>query len=110
MKSIGSRIRYYRLQKEWTIVDFADITGISAQQLGHIERGERSCSLETLIQIANSLMIPSDELLVDNLLATNSTRDSDDYYMLLDCSPEEATILIKNMKSLKEVLRTYTIK
>ena len=72
--------------------------------------GSDSKSLSTFIQIANALKIPSDELLVDNLLASNSTRDGDEYYMLLDCSQEEATILIKNMKNLKEILRTYTIK
>ncbi len=110
MKSIGSRIRYHRLQKDWTLTELANVAGLSWQQIGHIERGERSCSLETLIQIANALTIPADELLVDNLVASNSKMDGDEYYMLLDCTQEEATILIKNMKSLKEILRKYTIK
>ncbi len=78
--------------------------------MGHIERGERGCSLDAFIQIANALQIPSDELLVDNLVASSSTRSGDEYYVLLDCTQEEATILIKNMRNLKEVLRTYTIK
>lgn len=110
MKSIGSRVRYYRLQKDWTLADLSEASKLSIQQLGHIERGERSCSLSAFIQIANALKIPSDELLVDNLLASSSTRDGDEYYMLLDCTQEEATILIKNMRNLKEILRTYTIK
>ena len=109
-KSIGNRIRYYRLQKNWTLADLANASNLSWQQIGHIERGERSCSLETLIQIANALLLPTDELLVDNLLASSSKKVSDEYYMLLDCTQEEATILIKNMKNLKEILRTYTIK
>ncbi len=108
--SIGARIRFYRLQHSWTLTDLADKTQISKQQLGHIERGERGCSLESLIEIANAMKVPADELLVDNLLATNSKKDGDDYYILLDCTQEEATILIKNMKSLKETLRNYTIK
>lgn len=110
LKSIGNRIRYYRLQKSWTLSDLGNAADLSWQQIGHIERGERACSLNTFIQIANALKIPADELLVDNLLASNSTRTGDEYYMLLDCSQEEATILIKNMKNLKEILRTYTIK
>lgn len=63
-----------------------------------------------LIRIANALELPADELLVDNLVATNSKRDGDEYYILLDCTQEEATILIKNMKSLKEILRKYSIR
>ena len=107
--SIGQRIRYYRLQKEWTITQLSDATGISARQIGHIERGERACSLKSLIEIANAFKLPTDELLVDNLLASNSKKDGDEYYILLDCTQEEATILIKNMKNLKEILRKYTI-
>ncbi len=110
MKSIGSRIRYYRLQNGWTIADLAQEADISQQQIGHIERGERNCSLEAFIQIANAFRLPADELLVDNLLSSNSSKSGDEYYMLLDCTPEEATILIKNMKNLKEILRKYTIK
>jgi len=109
-QSIGSRIRFYRLQKEWTLSQLANATGLSWQQIGHIERGERACSLESLVDIANALKLPADELLVDNLIASNSKKDGDEYYILLDCTPEEATIIIKNMKSLKEILRRYTIK
>ncbi len=108
--SIGSRIRYYRLQKNWTMADLAEAAGVSLQQIGHVERGERTCSLNTLVEIANALKLPADELLVDNLLASNSKKDGDEYYMLLDCTQEEATILVKSMKSLKEILRKYTIK
>ena len=108
--SIGARIRYYRLQNGWTLTDLADKALISKQQLGHIERGERACSLESLISIANAMNVPADELLVDNLIASTSKKDGDDYYILLDCTPEEATILTKNMRSLKETLRSYTIK
>ena len=110
MRSIGNRIRYYRLQKNWTLSDLGNAAGLSWQQMGHIERGERACSLEALIQIANAFVLPADELLVDNLVASTSKKVSDEYYMLLDCTPEEATILIRNMRSLKEILRTYTIK
>lgn len=108
--SIGNRIKFYRLQRKWTLERMADETGVSLQMLARVERGERSCSLNTLIQIANALQLPADELLVDNLVYTNSQRDGDEYYTLLDCTPEETAILVKNMKSLKEILHKYTIK
>ena len=83
---------------------------LSRSHYGYIERGEKAPSLESLIKIANALQIPSDELLVDNLICSTSKRSGDDYYILLDCTQEEATILIKNMKSLKEILRQYKVK
>lgn len=107
--SIGSRIRFYRQQREWTLEELSDKTGVSLQMLARVERGERSCSLKTLVLIANALELPSDELLVDNLVNTNSKRDSDEFYLLLDCTPEEVAILTKNMKSLKDILRKYKI-
>lgn len=108
--SIGSRIKYYRLQNELSQQDLADKAGVSKALIGYIERGEKAPSLETLIEISNSLKMPADELLVDNLTHSNSHRGNDDYYILLDCTPEEATILIKSMTGLKDILRKYTIK
>lgn len=108
--SIGARIKYYRTQKELTQEELAEKAGISKPHFGAIERGEKAASLEFLINICNALNLPSDELLVDNLVNSNSKRDGDDYYTLLDCTPEEATILVQNMKDLRENLRKYTIK
>ena len=107
--SIGQRIRYYRLQKEWTITQLSDATGISARQIGHIERGERSCSLKTLIEIANAFRLPADELLVDNLVASNSKKDGDEYYILLDCTSQEEKIITKAAKALKAILSEHGV-
>lgn len=108
--SIGARIRYYRLQKELSQQDLADQVGVSKSLIGYIERGDKAPGLDTLINIANTLTVPADELLVDNLTVSNCKKDGDDYYILLDCTPEEATILVKNMKDLREILRKYTVK
>lgn len=108
--SIGARIRYYRIQRELSQFDLAEKANISRSLVGYIERGEKAPSLESLIEIANALKVSADELLVDSLLASSSSKDSDDYYILLDCTPEEATILVKSMKGLKDILRKYTIK
>lgn len=109
-RSIGARIKYYRVQRKLSQEELADAANISRSYFGYIERGERHPSLESIINISNALNIPADELLVDNLIVSNSKKDGDDYYILLDCSPEEATILVKNMKDLREILRKYTIK
>lgn len=44
--------------------------GISLSFLGHIERGTRKASLETLIAIANVLLVSVDALLQDSLDAS----------------------------------------
>lgn len=106
---IGQRIRYYRLQNEWTMSKLSDETGISERHLGHIERGERSCSLPALVQIASAFRIPVGFLLIET---SESDRElaPDEYCTLFDCSQEEASIIIKNMRNLKKILRNYTIK
>ena len=108
--SIGARIKYYRTQKGLSQEELADTAHISRSYYGYIERGEKHASLESIIKISNALNIPADELLVDNLTVSSSKKDGDDYYILLDCSPEEATILVKNMRDLREILRKYTVK
>ena len=108
--SLGARIKYYRTQAGLSQKELATKATISRSLLGFIERGDKAPGLETFINVANALGISADELLVDNLSVSSSNRDGDDYYILLDCTPEEATILVKNMKDLKAILRKYTIK
>lgn len=108
--SIGARIRFYRTQKDMTLEELAEKTDVTKQHISHIELGEKYPNLELFINIANALEISADELLVDNLMNSTSKRDGDDFYVLLDCTPEEATILVKNMRGLKDILRKYTIK
>lgn len=108
--SIGARIKYYRTQRKLSQEELAQKADIGKPHVCRIEQGEAKPSLETLINIANALEISADELLVDNLTNSTSKRDGDDFYVLLDCSPEEATILVKNMRGLKDILRKYTIK
>ena len=60
--SIGARIRYYRLQKELSQQDLADQVGVSKSLIGYIERGDKAPGLDTLVNIANTLTVPADEL------------------------------------------------
>lgn len=61
--SIGLRIRYLRRQRHWTQETLAERAGISPSFLGHIERGSRKLSVETLNRIALALNCSADELL-----------------------------------------------
>ena len=55
----------------------AEKAGISLPFYGHIERGTRKASLETIIGIANALRVSTDMLLQDSLIGTLYADDAD---------------------------------
>lgn len=69
----GRRIRKCRKDHRMTQEELAERVGISISHLGHIERGTRKASIETLVRIARSLNISVDELLKDSLGVTDKT-------------------------------------
>lgn len=60
---IGARIRQVRKAKGWSQEKLAKKCGISMSFLGHIERGTRIMSIETLNSICEALDASADELL-----------------------------------------------
>ena len=54
-KEIGKRIRVERRRRELTQERLAELADISDSFLGHIERGGRALSIETLVKLANVL-------------------------------------------------------
>lgn len=65
--ALGKRIRSERKVRKHTQEELSEMVGISLSFLGHIERGSRKASIETLIRIANTLNISIDYLLQDSL-------------------------------------------
>lgn len=64
---MGKRIRQKRLSKSMTQEELAERTNLTVAYIGMIERGERTPSLETFVQIANQLNATADEFLCENL-------------------------------------------
>lgn len=60
---IGMRIRQVRKMRGWSQDTLAKKCGISMSFLGHIERGTRIMSLDTLAGICGALNAGADELL-----------------------------------------------
>lgn len=54
-KELGKRIRAERRKQDLTQERLAEMTDISISFLGHIERGGRTLSIETLAKLANAL-------------------------------------------------------
>ena len=65
LKSIGKRIRQYRIARNMKQEDLADKTNLSVTYIGMIERGEKFPRLETFVAIVNALDVTSDALLAD---------------------------------------------
>ncbi len=66
-KSLGQRIRQQRKDMNMTQEELASVSDVSTSYIGHIERGIKRCSLETLICICNALDISPNTLLQDSL-------------------------------------------
>lgn len=54
-KDFGQRVRILRRKNALTQEELAEQVGISPSFMGHIERGSRIASLETLVALCNTL-------------------------------------------------------
>ena len=106
---LGNRIRFYRTQAAISQEKLAEIIEMSFQQVNNIETGRTGTSLETIISVANALNVTPDLLLADNL-PENAHNKNDLNSLLLDCTPEEVSILVENFAALKKILSQYQIK
>lgn len=66
-KGLGERIRKERLRLSLTQEKLAEKVNISESFMGHIERGGRKLSVDTLVNIANELNVSIDYLLLDSV-------------------------------------------
>lgn len=65
---LGKRIRMHRRSLHMTQEQLAEQCGISVSFLGHVERGTRKASLETLVALSNVLHVSPSMLLQDSLI------------------------------------------
>ena len=63
LDTIGKNIRKFRLVKKLRQEDLAERTGLTANYIGMVERGEKIPSLETFIKILNALGVSGDMVL-----------------------------------------------
>ena len=61
--SIGANIKKYRTEKGIKQSELAEKTGVSANYIGILERGDKAPSLAMLVDIANALGVTADMLL-----------------------------------------------
>lgn len=76
LDTIGMNIRKFRLSKKLRQEDLAEKTGLTANYIGMVERGEKIPSLETFINILNALGVSSDMVLTDVLDTGYTVKNS----------------------------------
>lgn len=59
---VGSRLRELRAQRDLTLADLAEETGISVSTLSRLESGDRRPALELLLPLARAYRVTLDEL------------------------------------------------
>ena len=94
-EALGQRIRQQRKMMKMTQEDLASVSDVSTSYIGHIERGIKHCSLETLICLCNSLQIQPNSLLQDSLAHPPVEKN-------LDLTPQSRALLDDFLKVLKE--------
>ena len=67
-QDLGRRIKQQRILAQMTQEKLAEKAGISLSFLGHIERGTRKASLDTLVKLCNALKVSPRVLLQDSLM------------------------------------------
>ena len=66
-KEFGRRVKQHRKLARMTQEQLAEKAGISFAFVGHIERGTRKASLDTVVKLANALKVSPEILLQDSL-------------------------------------------
>lgn len=91
-KSIGRRIRSYRIRLDLSQEKLAELSGCHPTHIGQLERGEKNATLESIEKVAGALNIPLSTLF-ENLGAKNGSAAENIpqkcYEFLLEKSEEE---------------------
>ncbi len=66
-EKLGVRVRQQRVMNRLTQEQLAEKTGVSSSFIGHIERGEKKASVETVVALCNAMDISPSVLLQDSL-------------------------------------------
>lgn len=77
-RALGRRVRQQRHRQQYTQEQLAEKADISTSFLGHIERGSRVASLETLVALCNALNVSADYLLAESLHTTLASQIPND--------------------------------
>ena len=104
-KAVGKRIKIARINAGMNQEKLAELVDVSPTHLSNIETGTTRVSLQTLVRIANTLSVSTDNLLCDSVIRATAQIQIDLADLLQDCNDYEIRIIADMTKALKETLR-----
>ena len=99
-KELGKRIRTERRRQDLTQEKLAEMADISDSFMGHIERGGRTLSVETLARIANALNLSIEYLVCGEYSYQPDMLPAEIHENLNRMSSSQRLIFLKIMKTL----------
>lgn len=103
-KKLGVRVKKVRNEKGLTQAKLAEIMGYSVQHISHVETGNTKLSVELLVELANTLEVSVDELLIDSL----EHKKESSYIITIEVYSDKEEQLISNVvKELQKGLRNF---
>lgn len=99
--SLGLRIKHARENKKYTQEQLSEMCSLSAAHIGHIERGTRIPSLETLFKICVALETSMDYLVFDSF-DSNEIHFAAVSSMLKNKNKDKVNIFMNTVKALAD--------
>lgn len=99
-KELGKRIRAERRKQDLTQEKLAEMSDISDSFMGHIERGGRTLSIETLAKLANALNISIEYIVCGEFNYQPDMLPSEIHDALNKMSGNQRKIFLNIMKTL----------
>ena len=104
--NIGQTIKSYRKNKHITQKELSKLINKSVTHISKIEQGQSKASLQTIVDIANTLEITVDEILKGSIIKTAQNEMIKEYEEIFkNCSFAEQKFLIENLKFAKYQLK-----
>ncbi len=96
--ALGKRIRSERKKLNLTQEQLAELINVSTTYVGLVERGERSITLSKLVQVANSLGVSVDYLLIDSVSENTDSQEKLLLQLFATANDEEKTMILEIAK------------
>ena len=96
-KAIGRRLRAARREKDLTQEKLAELADISESFLGHIERGGKVLSVETLAKLANALGLSVEYIIAGEHSYQPSTLPEDIHHALNQMNSSQRRVFLSMM-------------
>ena len=102
-EALGKRVRAQRLSLGWTQEYLAAQIGVSTSFIGHLERGSRKASIETLVQLSNAMHISTDALLSDSI----DRSGYEELYPFRDLTPGQRAAMKQIMNTMHQQIANW---